>query len=316
MKKLLLFFKKALRVVRELWGQIMLLGALLIGFIFCYKSATEQLSPRLKQLNLSCNNTDFTSIERIEMVCMLNDNGIGTDVNKSRFCVTLEMYRDSSCLKNMHEIQLPPDYPFADSSEIVIVNGLTFRSFDTSVNLDKVDQHYDNYEPFFKSRLTQISPYEVAAESYARRELLTYAEINVVSDNLWTPDDKNNPYINLYLKFDQNLINKIEGLSAKSYIGFAFWDKYSDGKLQTPVNFINVYPEPDNMNPERIEYTTKESIIKAIRNGIYILAEDTNKRTNSENYIFLITLIMGVLLSLLVTVINNMISSGKNIRFN
>lgn len=311
MKKRIKNWAKITKVVKGLWARLLLLVALIIGLFFCYKTATRQISPELKQLFLSLNDTEITAIARIEMACMLFDKKINKKNEKrSIFAVSMEVYRDSTCLSQLEKIRLPTDYPYSDSSKIEIVNSLTFNSYDSSINARESDLEWpEESNTLWRNRSFQISPNEVVGELYQYKDCLTFAEIQVEGDNLWTADDPNNPYVNVYIQYDKNIVKNIENLSAKSYIGFAFWDKQEAGKQRTPVNFINIYPAPDNINLERFEYTTVESIKKAISDGIYFLAEDVYKKRISDKYIFVITLLLGVILSLIVTVITNIIST-------
>ena len=105
-----------------------------------------------------------------------------------------------------------------------------------------------------------------------------------------TPKDKHNPYITAYFNFDFK--KDVIDLDSRSYIGIMTGSaRNSEGNLPNPMNITSVY--------------TIESVTNAMRNGIYISAEDINKRKTSDRRTFTFTLFLGVIVTM---VLDNLVS--------
>ena len=128
---------------------------------------------------------------------------------------------------------------------------------------------------------------------------------------LLTPEDRHNPYMNAYFNFDfkKDAINITDPRSRISIETGT--SRTKDGRLPYPYNFTNVWPTPDHVGPDGIEYNTIESVEKALRNGVYISAENINRKRQSDRRVFTFTLFLGVIVTMLIDNIISLIRKWK-----
>ena len=134
---------------------------------------------------------------------------------------------------------------------------------------------------------------------------VNYAELeisNLSPTELFSNGSSKNPYILTYFNFDTK--NDIIDIDPRSKIHIKTGsNRKAGGELPNPINIYNVWPQPDHVGPDGIYYETIESVTNALKNGIYISAENLNLRNEADRKVFLFTLLLGVVITLLVEIV-------------
>lgn len=129
-------------------------------------------------------------------------------------------------------------------------------------------------------------------------------------NGIFSPQNTNNPYITAYFNF--NFRDDVIDLDERSKINIETGNKRNkDGILPNPINIMNVWPAPDHVGPDGITYNTVTSVSNALKNGIYITAEDLNKRKKSDRETFAFTLFLGIIVTMLIDNIISLIKKWK-----
>ncbi|GEM_PF-4347543 len=125
-----------------------------------------------------------------------------------------------------------------------------------------------------------------------------------------------NPYI--CLQVNLKLPQLQDDYAKYSKISMDFSGIIKD-KIIQPMNYINIYPEPDVINPQYIIYNSKEKLDKIINNrGFYIFAENLEAKKVNELRNYLYTLLLGSLLAFAVDLFFRLLRNWKkaSIKYN
>ncbi|MBV4225857.1 hypothetical protein KSZ12_08335 [Parabacteroides distasonis] len=126
--------------------------------------------------------------------------------------------------------------------------------------------------------------------------------------------DKNNPYVFFYLilkDFSPIYINE------SSCIRIDYGHPEDNGFIKNPINITSIYPQPSTITPGSILYKGKEKITEVFQNGcISFSGEDIEKKRQSDQMLFLYTVLFGSCLTFLVQIFISLIVKWRDVVLN
>ena len=115
-------------------------------------------------------------------------------------------------------------------------------------------------------------------------------EYIVKSDHLYKATSARNPYINLYLKINGNLMKDDADTlpdNPKSEVQLVFSKECRYGQeVKSPYAIASIYPKPNQITPDIIGYVGNEKVREVLENGGVYVAESgcPDKLSNSSLY--------------------------------
>lgn len=289
--------------------------AVLLGLgLLMFNLSTKVSSPELKEVMIFVDKSTTSSRDTIKgffLECLIDVDGVTNDQTRAyypdvrslvsaNFVYSLHgiSYNQIEHLGNINpSVKLPNGYVRRYNHFKML--GMKFPGMEIS------DETYTSYPDTlsqdFRATQKDVRFYMLGRTvPHGEMRLTAYSGISLL-----TPSDKYNPYMNAYFNFDMkdDVISIIDERS-KIIIGTGK-RRNEKGELPYPYNFTNVWPTPDHVGPDGIEYNTIESVENALKNGIYISAENINKKRQSDRRIFTFTLFLGVIATMF---IDNLIS--------
>ena len=136
-------------------------------------------------------------------------------------------------------------------------------------------------------------------------------------DLMATEENENNPYLCFYVEIDASFPSfreDVEDCGDCMKIEFYFGNEDTLSFVETPINIINIYPQPSKVSPGRLEYRGRTKFMEIWKNGgIYFLIENLNKKAISERKVYLYTILLGGALAFLLDIIVHLIIKWRNL---
>ena len=139
-------------------------------------------------------------------------------------------------------------------------------------------------------------PYSIKIKRHSKKSPTTafYYEIaNFIEDSLISEDSRIEISFSKHINYDNGL-----------------WLMDEEAK---PFEIKNASPQPDQMNPYSISYSSKASITNIMRNqGFYIIIEDIIARNQASRYSLQYTVLIGAIIAFMLDIIVNLILKWRH----
>lgn len=176
---------------------------------------------------------------------------------------------------------------------------------DSRINLFKIEEWKDGikYKSNNISRISCVLPDIIElSEFYKNGEC--YSMVNGIFESFYGNlfySDEDNPYICFFLKIEMKYNDNTKG----------------DIRICTtksPMNYTSLYPTPDVIQPEYVQYNTPEKIQAVLHNGgVFFVADDINKGWEASRKSFLFSVLLGAAAAFILDIIVNLIIKWRNL---
>lgn len=143
-------------------------------------------------------------------------------------------------------------------------------------------------------------------------------EYIVKSDHLYKATSARNPYINLYLKINGNLMkDNADTLpdNPKSEIQLEFSKEHRYGQeVKSPYAIASIYPKPNQITPDIIGYVGNERVREVLENGgVYVQLYDIKAKAKAERMLLWGSILIGLLFGMLLDVLVELFHKWKKL---
>lgn len=299
--------------------------------IYCHREATKDVNPAYKHITIRVSSPQNSiPVDFLSITSWFHSNDVKKYWRNNQMLSIELAYKKLKINDSIKSNKIICDdytfYPYYYENECkfthepVITNALStisfyapdaqFRDAIGDTIKDRVvarDNHRATMHSF--SKIDSICPHYISHTQYFNIDESHSLTEAISGDNIFSNNGEN-PYYRFFLELDM-----IPGdISEDSDITINLSDKDSIGNYQTPINFISIYPEPNIIRPNKIQYTGSDNVKNVIKNGgVYIFMEDINRKNESDKHIFLCTVLLGAFLAFLFDIVVNLIIKWKNL---
>ena len=302
-------------------GHVVFAFLLLFAIIFMFINSTRVSSPELREYALTVDKRTSSPKDTLTVIfieCIFDADslfckGEYIEAYKSALAYNLayKLHEIPENEMNSNGLQVPRKIIQKGTGKILMEYKYFKQLIVSAFGMPIQDEQYISYP----DSLTQMLVTNIRDQKnlllcrtvpYGEMQMTVYSK-----DGLINSHHKHNPYITTYFRF--NFKNDVIDLDEKSRIIINNGSKRGKtNELKTPINYLNIWPTPDKVAPDCIEYNTIESITNAINNGIYISAENLTMRKLSDRNTFLYTLFLGVFATMFIDLIISLVRKWKN----
>ncbi len=299
--------------------QIICLLLLIFLGLFMYNQSTKTFSPELKEYKLYVDEATTSpkdTIKAFYLECYIAVDALKNDITgkieKDMRSYIRAAFSYNICGTNYDSLLFHGHKPLRKiGSGTSTVVYKWFKALCAEVDITMMDKP-SNYSDTLYQTLSFPDSLSYMLEQTKGRHIsfllgrtvnCAELEISILSPTeLFSNGSSKNPYILTYFNFDTK--NDIIDIDSRSKIHIKTGsNRKAGGELPNPINIYNVWPQPDHVGPDGIYYETIESVTNALKNGIYISAENLNLRNEADRKVFLFTLLLGVVITLLVEIV-------------
>ena len=188
-------------------------------------------------------------------------------------------------------------------------------NFNASFRTEAIEALSMKQESISPKEMTSIINFEYLPRE--QRDTLFYAFF-IMSD---APilDDEENPSVNLYLSFDQSIIELLSDSTGNIRCNdtkLNIWlnsQRYDTLQTNMSYDLVSIKPEPETYNPYAIQYTSADKIKEVLKKGIYISTVNRDLKAKKDREAFLRSVLIGALVSLLFTISIELLTKWRNL---
>ena len=296
-------------------GVLLLFLILSIGFtILCGINSTRNILPEMRVVELTIKGDEHTWLRKL---------AINHDKDKSYQDTLILEYSFSQGDMRKPEKQYDESRfdrwmnrrgPFKYDKDSVMISELEFST------LVPHELHFSNHDIDDFSRIQHPEYHFGVIESnnglcfrkynFCKKGMENHAKFKeVFTGNFIGPGNKN-PYIYLHFKFNSDIA--FDNNKGKIVFQFSPKDPFYD-ETYSPINVINVFPEPTYASPSFISYE-EDGLSKVTANGGFtFLGEDMGIKKKTDRSNFLWTVLFGTAIALTIDILVNLILKWRDI---
>lgn len=280
---------------------IMLLCSLAFTII-CGIQSVKDITPELKVVDIDFKGTNALAGCKVNIYRNICDNERAGDISESdQVIVEYNLSELGSSEKYINRFAkdslVAGEFSVRFNGEIKSASSSPNRFFKTHNGVDEFETLVDtiskeSYRNFFISTPSALGK----------------ARFSETFRGNFLSSSKNNPFIYFNLVID----GPIEMPSDSSYVGFTFAERLKGSNVAaSPVNIINVFPEPTYVSPSYIIYSGEQFRELWKNSGFTFLAEDLGVKRKSDRATFLWTVLFGTAIALTIDILVNLILKWK-----
>ena len=286
-----------------------------IGFtVFCGIKSVKDISPELKFVDISFRGVHSLSYLDINMsrihVVHHSEGELVTDMITVKHSFSDYIKKERYKEDNLLDIWTTMSLMAYDTLKIGRISFSSNEPLKNAFTIPEVKQENIRGTGMYHTVTDSSSAHNYSNVFAAKRS----ESDTVVFTNVYYGDffksNSTNPYIYLNFRLESSITTELDS----SAVRFFFSEKDLQlGETLSPVNIINVFPEPSYISPSYIVYKG-EQLYKMIRNGGFtFLGEDLSIKRKTDRANFLWTVLFGTAIALTIDILVHLILKWRKL---